>query len=91
MHSLSWQVYIIAEVKAMLRDQTEETSDMKVLEDMEISDLNLETVHAYRNRHMAYRSEHVWEGLTDEEYLERIGAVKRAKLIENFIQLLQGY
>lgn len=68
-----------AEVKAMLRDQTEETSDMKVLEDMEISDLNMETVHAYRNRHMAYRSEHVWEGLTDEEYLERIGAAKRAK------------
>lgn len=68
-----------AEVKAMLRDQTEETSDMKVLEDMEISDLNMETVHAYRNRHTAYRPEHVWEGLTDEEYLERIGAAKRVK------------
>ncbi len=68
-----------AEVKAMLRDQTEETSDMKILEDMEISDLNMETVHAYRNRHTAYRSEHVWEGLTDEEYLERIGAAKRLK------------
>ena len=27
-----------AEVKAMLRDQTEETADMKVLEDMEISE-----------------------------------------------------
>lgn len=68
-----------AEVKAMLRDQTEETSDMKVLEDMEICDLNMETVHAYRNRHITYRSEHVWEGLADEEYLERIGAAKRAR------------
>ncbi len=68
-----------AEIKAMLRDQTEETSDMKLLEDMEVSDLNMETVHAYRNRHTAYRSEHVWEGLTDDEYLERIGAAKRAK------------
>ena len=56
-----------AEVKAMLRDQTEETMDMKVLEDMEMSDLNLETVHAYRNRHSAYRSEHVWEALKDDE------------------------
>ena len=46
-----------AEVKAMLRDQTEETMDMKVLEDMEMSDLNMETVHAYRNRHTAYRNE----------------------------------
>lgn len=68
-----------AEVRAMLRDQTEETSDMKVLEDMEISDLNMETVHAYRNRHTIYRSEHVWGGLTDEEYLERIGAARRVK------------
>ena len=68
-----------AEVKAMLRDQTEETADMKVLEDMEISDLNMETVHAYRNRHAAYRNDHVWEGATDEVYLERIGAAKRAK------------
>lgn len=68
-----------AEVKAMFRDQTEETSDMKVLTEMEISDLNMNTVHTYRNRHMAYRAEHVWEGLADEEYLERIGAAKRAK------------
>ena len=68
-----------SEVRAMLRDQTEDSSDMKVLEDFEISDLNMDTVHAYRNRHTAYRPEHVWDGLTDEEYLERIGAVKRAK------------
>ena len=68
-----------AEIKAMLRDQTEETSDMKVLSDMEISDLDIETIHAYRNRHAAYRAEHVWEGLTDEEYLERIGAAKWVK------------
>lgn len=67
------------EVKAMLRDQTEETFDMKVLEDFEISDFSIETVHAYRNRHSAYRVEHVWEGLTDEQYLERIGAAKRGK------------
>lgn len=63
----------------MLRDQTEETSNMKVLEDIGIADLNLETVHAYRNRHMAFQSEHAWAGQTDEEYLERIGAAKRAK------------
>ena len=68
-----------SEVKAMLRDQTEETSDMKVLENLEIGDLNLDTVHAYRNRHSAYRTGHVWESLGDEEYLERIGAAKRAK------------
>ncbi len=68
-----------SEVRAMLRDQTEETTDMKVLEDFEIKDLNMETVHAYRNRHITYRAEHVWQGLADEEYLERIGAAKRGK------------
>ena len=57
----------------MLRDQPEETADMKILQDMSLDVLNSETVHAYRNRHMAYRREHVWERLSDEEYLERIG------------------
>ncbi|HJD48255.1 MAG TPA: putative DNA binding domain-containing protein [Candidatus Mediterraneibacter norfolkensis] len=65
-----------SEVLAMLRDQPEETADMKILEDMSLDVLNTETVHAYRNRHMAYRREHVWERLDDAEYLERIGAAK---------------
>lgn len=65
-----------AEVKSMLRDQTEDTMDMKVLEEMQMDVLNPETVHAYRNRHMAYRREHVWEQLGDEDYLERIGAAR---------------
>lgn len=64
------------EIRGMLRDQTEDSMDMKVLEDMEIDVLNMETVHAYRNRHMAYRREHVWEQLEDEDYLERIGAAR---------------
>ena len=65
-----------SEVKAMLRDQTEDTMDMKVLENMQIDELNMETIHAYRNRHMAYRSEHVWAQLDDIDYLERIGAAR---------------
>lgn len=65
-----------SEVLAMLRDQPEETADMKILEDVPLDVLNTETVHAYRNRHMAYRREHVWERLNDGEYLERIGAAK---------------
>lgn len=52
---------------------------MKVLEELEISDLNLETIHAYRNRHVALRSNHVWEKLSDAEYLEQIGAARRSR------------
>lgn len=44
---------------------------MKVLEDFDICDLDMETIRAYRNRHSAYRSEHVWESLPDEEYCSR--------------------
>ena len=62
------------EVLAMLRDEPEITMDMKVLERMPLSDIDLETLHGYRNRHMAYRAGHPWENLSDEQYLERIGA-----------------
>lgn len=67
------------EVRAMLRDQTEETSDMKVLDELEISDLNLDTIHAYRSRHAALRPNHVWEKLSDAEYLEQIGAARQSR------------
>ena len=65
-----------AEVRAMLRDAPEETMDMKVLENMDLSVLNMQTVKSYRNRHAATHADHVWENLPDEEYLERIGAAK---------------
>ncbi len=61
-----------SEIRAMLRDQTEETSDMKILDYMELSDLNADTIHAFRNRHNSYRTDHVWESLSDDDYLERI-------------------
>lgn len=54
-----------AEVLAMLRDETEITADMKVLDKMSLSDINIETLHGYRNRHMAYRAGHPWETLND--------------------------
>lgn len=65
-----------SEIPAMLRDQPEETQDMKILEEITLDALNMETVLASRNRHMVFRREHVWERLSDVEYLERIGGVK---------------
>ena len=62
------------QVKAMLRDQTEETYDMKVLTNMSLADLNYETVHSYRTRHQLLHGGHPFEGYTDEEYLRSIGA-----------------
>lgn len=63
------------EVLAMLRDQPEATSDMKVLERISVEDLDLETVHGYRNRHMTFKPGHTWEKYDDIKYMEKLGAV----------------
>ncbi|MDO4265339.1 MAG: putative DNA binding domain-containing protein [Eubacteriales bacterium] len=62
------------QVKAMLRDQEENTVDMDVLNDAELSDLNKETIQGYRNRHRTLKAGHPFERLNDEEYLRSIGA-----------------
>jgi len=40
-----------SEVLAMLRDQPEDTADMKVLVNVDIEKLDMESVHGYRNSH----------------------------------------
>lgn len=62
------------QVKAMLRDQTENTIDMDILEDAQMSDLNSETIQGYRNRHRILKSGHPFERLEDAEYMRSIGA-----------------
>lgn len=62
------------QVKSMLRDQTENTMDMEVLDRVPMKDLNYETIQGYRNRHRTLRPGHPFERLTDEEYLRSIGA-----------------
>jgi len=65
------------EVKAMLRDQANETPDMKVLEDLEISDLDADTVRAYRIRYDTRHEDSAWTRLSDEEFLVQIGGASR--------------
>lgn len=62
------------QVKAMLRDQTENTMDMEVLDDVPMEDLNYETIYGYRNRHRTLKVGHPFERLDDNEYLRSIGA-----------------
>ncbi len=65
------------EIKAMLRDQAEESPDMKVLEGKEISDFDFETVKAYRIRYSTRHPDGAWTKLSDEEFLVRIGAASK--------------
>ena len=62
------------QVKAMLRDQTENTCDMNVLDDVEMDELNTETIQSYRHRHRTLKPAHPFGGLDDNEYLRKIGA-----------------
>ena len=62
------------QVKAMLRDQTDDTMDMEILDGVPMNDLNSETIQGYRNRHRTLKAEHPFERLNDEEYLRGIGA-----------------
>ena len=63
-----------AEVRGMLRDQAERSTDSRILLNMETDIFFRETVKSYRTRHMAVNPQHVWHRLDDEAYLERIGA-----------------
>ena len=62
------------QVKSMLRDQTETTIDMEVLDDVPMSDLNYESIHGYRNRHRSLKPGHPFERMEDPDYLRSIGA-----------------
>ncbi len=62
------------QVKTMLRDQTETTMDMEVLDRVPLSDLNQETISGYRNRHRSLKAGHPFERLSDDEFLRSIGA-----------------
>ena len=61
-------------VLAMLRDQTENTPDMKILENKEIKDFDQTSVRSYRKRYDTAHQGHPWCDLTDEDFLVRIGA-----------------
>ncbi len=67
------------EVKAMLRDQTNETSDMKVLDTIPLTDLNQETIQSYRNYHRHTTDGHPFSNYTDDEYLRSIGAARMSE------------
>ena len=54
----------------MLRDAADETEDMKIVEQFDISAIDTESLKGFRNHHKSYRPEHVFNNLSDDEYLE---------------------
>lgn len=63
------------EYQAMVRDASVKTQDMLVLDEMDMSVFNIDSVRSYRQRMRLSRPGHIWEELTDEEFLLKLGAV----------------
>lgn len=62
------------EYQAMVRDASVKTQDMLILEEMDTSVFNKESVRSYRQRMRLSRPGHVWEALEDEDFLLKLGA-----------------
>ncbi len=63
-----------AQIRAMLRDEPDDTMDMEVLDDFPLEELNRDTIRSYRNRHLSFKEGKPFKHLDNEEYLHRIGA-----------------
>lgn len=65
------------EVRAMVRDSSDESVDSLVHENLTVGDLSAETVRSYRMSYELHHEGHAWTELPDEDFLCRIGAAKR--------------
>lgn len=68
------------EVKAMLRDQSDVTTDATIVENVDWQELDKDTIYRFRMRFRNLKPTHVWNTLDDVEFLLKIGAVKRERL-----------
>ena len=64
---------------AMIRDSCAETADATVLDELNVSDLDQDSVRRYRILFDNLRPEHVWRRLGDEAFLVKIGAAKKLR------------
>jgi predicted HTH transcriptional regulator len=68
-----------AEVKSMLRDQADIPVDSLVIEELKLSDLDMESIVRYRNHFAVLKPTHVWNRLDTNSFLQKTGAAGRAK------------
>jgi len=61
--------------KAMFRDAAPEAQDTVVLEKFMIDSFNKETVRRFKNNFKNKHQGHVWENISDDEFLLKIGAL----------------
>jgi ATP-dependent DNA helicase RecG len=65
------------EVRQMLRDASSEPQDSQILEKFDLSDIDPETIKAYRQRFSSREPDHPWLALDDQDLLIKLGGWKR--------------
>ena len=66
-----------SEVRQMLRDASDDPQDAQILEGFDLDDLDRETLSAYRNRFGSRDPDHPFLALSEWDFLERLGALRR--------------
>ena len=61
-------------VKRMLAEQVQDSRDTNICNRYGLNDIDLESLHAYRNQFASYKSGHPWVGTDDTEFLHLLGA-----------------
>ncbi|MDO5562109.1 MAG: putative DNA binding domain-containing protein [Synergistaceae bacterium] len=64
------------EIKSMLRDQSDITLDTQPVLALPTDTIDLDSLRRYRNRFGSFKPDHVWNNLSDGDFLEKIGAVR---------------
>jgi len=68
-----------SEVKNMIRDSGDITQDRVALDNFSMDALNSQTVTKYRIRFSNLKPNHVWADIFPEDFLLKIGAIKRSE------------
>ncbi|MFH1027319.1 MAG: RNA-binding domain-containing protein [Pseudomonadota bacterium] len=64
-------------VRRMMAEQVEDSRDDRILKGFDFTDLDMDSITAYRNRFSAVKPGHVWLDLPLREFLESVGAFGR--------------
>ena len=61
------------QVRAMIRDSFEDGNDGMLLEHYTMDDVDLDSLHRYRNLFRVWNTDHVWNEIDDKSFLRNLG------------------
>lgn len=66
-------------IESMIRDSIDEPYDTVNIENYSVEDLDIKTIQNYRNKFREVHSDHVFNNLSDEEFLIKINALRKSR------------